>query len=198
MRLVNNKYVGIKSNQGITLIELIIGMAISSIVIGAIVMFMAAGSRGYQTAQSEISLQTEAQTIMNQIREHVLEGNNTQFDVTDKVLTIYHSDGNPGTTTDPVELIWFNSADHHLYLYNTTMSQKNTVLTDIRNGLTDIDNLMGEYVRDFTVTPGNLFTFDSTGTAGTTITVELQLSYNNRDFSLTEDMKMRNRIVTIP
>lgn len=196
MKLADSNYMRIKDNQGITLVELIIGMAITSIVIGAIVMFMSAGSRGYQSAQSEISLQTETQTIMNQIRTRVLEGNNTQYD--DNVLTIYHSDGNAATTADAVELIWFNNINHNMYLYLTTIGQKDTVLTDIRNGVVREDNLMGEHVSGFKVTPSDLFTFESTGTSGTTITVELEMDYNNRSFSLSEDMKLRNRIVNIP
>lgn len=198
MKLADGNYMRIKDNQGITLVELIIGMAITSIVIGAIVMFMSAGSRGYQSAQSEISLQTETQTIMNQIRARVLAGNNTQYDDTSHVLTIYHSDGNAATTADAVELIWFNNINHNMYLYLTTISQKDTVLTDIRNGVVREDNLMGEHVSGFKVTPPDLFTFESTGTSGTTITVELEMNYNNRNFSLSEDMKLRNRIVNIP
>lgn len=183
-------------NRGISLIELIVGMAISSIIIAAIILFMSAGSRGYQAAQSEISLQTEAQTVMNQIRECVLEGNNISYDSSKSVLTVYHSDGNAATTTDAMEILWFNSSDHNMYLYRTTAAGKASVLADIQSGTVTEDNLLGEYVESFEVS-GNLID-DSTGGHGTTITVSLQMKYNGKEYKMAEDMKLRNRIVTIP
>ncbi|SHO53933.1 prepilin-type N-terminal cleavage/methylation domain-containing protein [Anaerocolumna xylanovorans] len=184
------------NNRGISLIELIIGMAISSIIIAAIILFMSAGSRGYQAAQSEISLQTEAQTIMNQIREYVLEGNNIEYDSGNAALTIYHSDGNAATTTDAMEIIWFNGSDHNMYLYHTTAGGKTSVMAAVQSGTVTEDNLMGEYVEGFEVS-GKLID-DRTGASGTTLTVSLRMKYNGREYKLAEDMKLRNRIVNIP
>ncbi|SHJ61512.1 Type IV pilin N-term methylation site GFxxxE [Anaerocolumna jejuensis DSM 15929] len=186
------------NNRGISLIELIIGMAITSIIIAAIILFMSAGSRGYQAAQCEISLQTEAQTTMNRIRDCVLEGNNIRYDSTNAVLTIYHSSGNGAAAADTMEIIWFNGSDHNLYLYRTTAGEKNSVLADISRGSVTEDNLMGEYVKDFWILPEDGFTYDGTGASGTTLTVGLQLEYKGREYKLEEDMKLRNRIVNIP
>ncbi|HHV12643.1 MAG TPA: prepilin-type N-terminal cleavage/methylation domain-containing protein [Clostridiales bacterium] len=186
-----------RSNQGLTLLELILGMAISSIIIGAIILFMSAGSRGYQNAQDEISLQTEAQTIMNQIREYALEGNNIAYDGANHTLSIYHSDGNAATVTDPVEIIWFNSGDHNMYLYHTTEEQKGVILAGIGAGAVSMDKLLGEYVEGFSVAPEK-FVYDRNADSGTTLTVTLSMRYNGRTFEAVEDIKLRNKIVDIP
>ncbi len=182
-------------NQGLTLIELILGMAISSIIIGAIIIFMSTSTKGYKAAESEISLQTEAQSIMNQISECVLEGNNVKYD--GNSLTIYHSDGNAATETDKVVIIWFNSTNHNMYLYNTTEAGRVSVMNSIGTGTVSEENLMGEYVKAFTASPDR-FTYDRTGKNSTTLTIDIKMEYNNRKFSATQAIKLRNKIVNIP
>ncbi len=185
------------NNRGLTLVELILVMAISAIVIGAITIFMSAGSRSYKAAENEILLQTEAQTIMNQIRECVLEGNNIEYDAALGTLFIYHSDDNPATTADPMEIIWFNDEDKRLYLYNLTIGDKGAVVADITAGAASEDNLLGEYVESFSADPV-MFTSGRPGTSGNTLTVTVRLEYNDREFSVSEDIKLRNRIVDLP
>lgn len=187
-----------RNNSGFTLVELILVMAITSIIIGAITVFMSASSRSYKAAESEISLQTEAQTIMNQISECVLEGNNVEYNESLRTLSIYHNDDDITTTTDPLEIIWFNQTNKNMYLYNTTIGDKDTIFDSISAGVVSLENLLGEYVDDFSVMPPYKFIYDPTGKKSTTLMVNIKMKHNDREFSLSEDIKLRNRIVNLP
>lgn len=62
-------------NRGFSLIELIVTVAILAIVGGIIAAFMLSSTRVYQSADSEVNLQYEAQIAMNQIKNYVMEAN---------------------------------------------------------------------------------------------------------------------------
>lgn len=194
------------NNQGMTLIELILAMVISLIVIAAITMFVSTSSRSYQTSHDEISVQMEAQTILNQIGDLVQEGNNVFYTSTlyasGPVLFIYHMDQD-SSTDDNMEIIWFDNRNHCMYLYKTTTSEKASVIQDIEHGNASEDNLLGEYLTDFRADTGiaaspDQFVFDRTGSNSTTLTVTLSLQDNRRTFTAVQDIKIRNKIMNLP
>lgn len=67
-------------NKGFTLVELMISMAISVIVIASIAYFMNYSSKNYKSANDEVILQTEAQAILNQLNDLIIEASNVKFD----------------------------------------------------------------------------------------------------------------------
>lgn len=62
-----------RNQKGFTLVELLVGMAILSIVAAAITSFIVAGSRSYAAANTEIVVQQESQLAMNQISDVVID-----------------------------------------------------------------------------------------------------------------------------
>lgn len=62
-----------KDQRGFTLVELLIGVVILSIVTAAVCSFIVIGSRSYAAANTEIMLQQEAQLAMNQISDVVID-----------------------------------------------------------------------------------------------------------------------------
>lgn len=94
-----------KEEDGFTLVELIISMAIFSIVSIMIVMFMQTGSNSYQRARNELNLQMESQMLINQIRDMAYSANYAEYDDSGSthVLTLYHitKDYTPEVTPDP-------------------------------------------------------------------------------------------------
>lgn len=103
-----------KNQKGFTLVELLVGMAILSIVAAAITSFIVSGSRSYAAANTEIVVQQEAQLAMNQISDVVIDttrsvnytgyaadGSSQQaekdadftIDVEDKSLTLFNGTG---------------------------------------------------------------------------------------------------------
>lgn len=186
------------NNKGLTLVELILTMAISAIIIGGIILFMSSSSRGYQREEREISLQIEAQTIMNQLANMVMEGNNILFDNTlpnGSRLYIYHTD-NDTSTFDKMEVIWLDTIDQRLYLYHVNSNADLAAMeTEITTRTNLSDNLLGEYVNQITVSPSSLV-YDRKGSS--TVTISLDMSYHDRTYQAEQSIKLRNRIVNIP
>lgn len=77
-------------NQGFTLVELMIGIAILSLLSISIITFIGYGTRNYRKAQEEVTLQVEAQTIINQLSDLIIEANNVKY--REDTLTIYQND----------------------------------------------------------------------------------------------------------
>lgn len=63
----------LKDQRGFTLVELLIGMVILSIVTAAVCSFIVIGSKSYAAANTEIMLQQEAQLALNQISDVIID-----------------------------------------------------------------------------------------------------------------------------
>lgn len=63
----------IKDSRGFTLVEMIIAIAILSIVAASITSFIVSGSRSYAASNTEIVVQQEAQLAMNQISDVIID-----------------------------------------------------------------------------------------------------------------------------
>ena len=62
-----------EKQSGFTLVELLVSIAIFSIVSAAIFGFIVVGSRNYTTASTEINLQQEAQLALNQMSDVIID-----------------------------------------------------------------------------------------------------------------------------
>ncbi|MDO4167145.1 MAG: type II secretion system protein [Eubacteriales bacterium] len=91
-----------REEDGFTLVELIISMAIFSIVAVMIMMFMQTGANSYQRAKNELDLQMDSQMLINQIRDMAYSANYAEYDDSGSThtLTLYHvtKDYTPGST----------------------------------------------------------------------------------------------------
>ena len=63
----------IKENKGITLVELVVAIAILAIASTAIVSFMITGTKSYASSSADINLQYEAQLVLTQIQELMVD-----------------------------------------------------------------------------------------------------------------------------
>lgn len=94
-----------REEDGFTLVELIISMAIFSIVAITIMMFLQTGANSYQRARNELDLQMESQMLINQIRDMAYSANYAEYkeNATTHVLTLYHvtKDYHPKVTPNP-------------------------------------------------------------------------------------------------
>lgn len=122
------------NNKGLTLVELMIAMAIATMVIGSITYFMATSTKSYRKANDEITLQLEGQRILNQLNELIIEAYNVKMDEAAKTLTIYHRD----------------------MTYYIKLEDKQLLLNKKQIGIGAVSGekwiLFGEYVNDFEVT----------------------------------------------
>ena len=143
----------LQNNKGITLIELIIAMAVTTIVIGMTVMIISAGSHNYRLAQNEINLQSQSQASVNQIEDLVIEAswlekktnvlNAGTTDVSSEVTAyiIYSGSGISALVYDRTRQMLF-------YLDGLSVTQVSSLTTA---SYTKEANLMASYVSEFTI-----------------------------------------------
>ncbi|MGN0426415.1 MAG: PilW family protein [Agathobacter sp.] len=122
-----------QDNRGLTLVELMIAIAMSTIILGAAALFLKNAMNSYETATATIDLQMESQIVMEQVGTWIMEGNSTEVvSVTDpitasttNVLVIYnipelveHSKWPIGmpepTTVGSMRIIW--QKENRLYM----------------------------------------------------------------------------------
>ncbi len=83
----------IKSNKGVSLVELIIGIAILAVIGFAVATFMKSGTMSYSSTSKEVNLQYEAQLVTNQINDILTEANgDVSYDSGNKTLSIVTSE----------------------------------------------------------------------------------------------------------
>lgn len=211
-----------QNNDGLTLVEMLICMLISLVIITAVGGFMSASSISYQSVDSEITLQMEAQTVINQISDMILEGNNVYFDTAEQTLTIYRNLGEK--TVDGLgnvtvinrynadrRIIWFAKSQKCLYLYNvsSTADLKKAKEEFAKPGkIPQMGQLLGEYITDFSCSATEADGIGSTSgivdqQALVNITVSLankrtsQKNASDRTYIASNDVALRNEIVPI-
>lgn len=84
-----------RDNRGLTLMELIIAIAMSTIIMAAAIMFISNALRSYRVASATIDLQMESHVVMEQLGVWVMEGNYvvTEDDGTAKDTVLRQSAG---------------------------------------------------------------------------------------------------------
>jgi len=81
-----------RNNKGMSLLELVIAIAILGIVSAILVSFMSTGSSMFRQVSTDISLQMDSQVAMAQLREYVIDCNDTlHYDDAMRTLTITNS-----------------------------------------------------------------------------------------------------------
>lgn len=100
-----------KDQRGFTLVELLIGIVILSIVTAAVCSFIIVGSKSYAAANTEIMLQQEAQLALNQISDVII-------DTTRSVnYAGYTEDGSPVLAVKDADFT-FEPQDKSLTMFN--------------------------------------------------------------------------------
>lgn len=158
------------NNKGITLVELMITIAISSLVFGVISMFILNSIKSYTRSNEEVVLQMEGQTILNQLTDLIMEAHNVKWDGTEK-LAIYQ-----GKTTYKIRFVY---GEKRLYFRKAPTS----------TGTYGDEILFGEYVEDFQVIDTGV------DNDNPQIKISFKLKKNNRNYEVKESVvTLRNKI----
>ncbi len=134
----------IKNNKGLSLIEMIVAVAIISIVIVTVTSFMVTGTKLFGSSHDEIRKQERAQLAVSTIENRVIDANKgvtCREDADRKVLTIYNLDSDG--TTRLFEYFVYDIADQKIYYLSST----GTEITDF--GSIDKSEVVAENVTDF-------------------------------------------------
>lgn len=169
--------------KGFTLVEIIVSLAIMTIVAGAVGAFMVAGNNSYMRGNKELTLQEEAQLTANQIIDMII----------DVEKSINFTKRDDGTTS---ELFLENEKNSYLlqwrqgsgaadpgkvYFYESDNTQ------DADGNLAwSSESLLAEYVTKFDV--------DLTGVKNgdNTVILRMDFAYQDKNYSINETIRLRN------
>jgi prepilin-type N-terminal cleavage/methylation domain-containing protein len=163
-----------KDNRGFTFIEMLAAVSILAIVMVSLAFIMSYSSRNYRSLNEEVTLQTEAQIIMNQMNDLIIEGYNVKF-APGGELTIYQE--------EVTYVILLDTINHQLDFKKFTPD-------GIQIGSKE---LLGKYVEDFQVM--------DTGAddSNNQIQVSLSLKKEKSTFQLKNQViTLRNKIKPVP
>ncbi len=172
-----------KNNEGMTLIELIIVIAISSIVIIMVITFINGALKGFHKTNDEVQLQMEAQTVINQITNIALQANSISTDLLslDTEEDRYLLEGNTNY------IIIFRRNTAKLYLKEITFEAGDTpdvkAAKAVAASYDDKENLFAEYTSEisFTMTDHNK-----------SVLIVLTLRMGEEEYSVTKKVTLRN------
>ena len=186
------------SEKGFTLVELVVALAISSIIFVALGTFLIFNLRSYNATTDIIDLQYEGQLAMNQLAALAKESKGIEF-IVDQV---------GDDRIDEAGTIVPGSFDLAHYEYNdiTGMDERTVYSISYEPGIGDMtgqitcrvtdplgavieDYVMAKYVLDLTVTPESGQDFEM----ARSMTVTLVLENGEYDFDLQSEMKFRNK-----
>lgn len=188
-----------RDQRGITFIELMIAIAISSIIMIAATMFLGAAHKNYNNASAQIDLQSESQILMEQIGMWVMEGNRVEaLDPSTSGaqggIVIYRiprktSVEKPNGVAAPEpaskRVIWLSASGKKLYTKTADVADPEKDTTVIAANVDEVQqNLLGEYVTAFTGT------VDASSQAS--VTVSFKMQYLKQNYEIQNMFKLRN------
>lgn len=79
------------NNKGFTLVELLVVFAILAVVGGIVFLFLQSGTKSYQSTSKEVDMQYDAQVLLNQIENYIID-TNLGLAGEDNTVCIYNKD----------------------------------------------------------------------------------------------------------
>lgn len=190
-----------KDDRGITFVELLIAIAISTIILGAATLFLGTAHKNYNHASAQLDLQSESQILMEQLGMWIMEGNRVKVvnDAYATQLVVYQVPHNvnqedlPKDVSRPEKtaskrIFWIPKGSKKLYV------KKFTGIVDVDSDISTVSsvdettaNCIGEYVTSFTPT----VTKDNK-TAN--VKISLKMEYLNQKYEIKNEYKVRNAL----
>lgn len=170
-----------KNDNGMTLIELIISLAISAIILTMIIMIISSASKSFRRTGNEVNLQKEAQVTINQLTNLLMEAND--INISSNLLPT--SDDKKYLITYLAEnyAVLFIKKEQKLYLIkDEPMLPADDVI------YTDSDDftaryLMAEFVKDFEIKD-----YDTKK-----VTVAITFEIDDKEYSTSRKIVLRNK-----
>lgn len=179
-------------SKGMTIIELMLGMVLVSIVALAVTFFISTGTKTCNYAEDTIRVQEEAQIVMNQLVSIAMEGNSVKEETGAGGTVFYVYKTYKGAESPYKEhIFYFHKSSKSLYYYEVTdttpADERNNIKTEITSsGNIVYGQLMGEYMEEFHVT-----------VEGDSISFEGKYLLNGKEITSSDSIRMRNKIVPV-
>lgn len=189
-------------NRGMSLIELVIAVAVSSVIMGVIIVFITTATRSYNSAQNSIDLQMESHVMMEQISAWIMEGNNVKVEPINKggqqikALVIYRIPRQVPEGRLPVgveqdtyctrRVIWMEGNQLYMKLdeQDTLMNPDAAIAATELSA--DAEHCICEYMMTFTPT------WD---VSTNTVKIVVVLKAGTQEYQLENEFKVRNEIL---
>ena len=206
-----------RDDRGLSLIELIIAIAISAIILGAVTLFLQSALKSYKTASAAVDLQMESHVLVEQLSSWIMEGNLVEV-TDDNVLVIYNVprqvrtdrlprgttlddngrviptalDGatpNPETTKSTKRMIWMKGSSLYMLLEEG--------ITDPYNDTTDKENLLEHESENRNCISEFASSFIPKWNANNeTLSVTMTLKSGTQEYTTMDVISMRNVLST--
>ena len=195
-----------KENRGLTLVELLVTIAILSIVLMIATSFMTTGSRTFARGSADTKVQKEAELAVNQMEDMIIDVNggvNLEKDDStgDRELILYNAGSEGGAVSYTKESIIYNAAD------NKILCSRWNVLYDVASDDYVVDSaiytnqLLAENVTGFEADLSDVYT--DTASDGTTVdivkSVQIKVGYDDGGgeaaYATSPIITLRNRMM---
>lgn len=164
------------NQKGFSLIELIVAIAILTIVGAAIVGFCMSGTSSYKTVSTEVDLQYEAQLAINQLSDLLIDANcGVGFDASTSTLLVYND--------SVAYTIAWTASDQKL-----TLNKYNVTATSVT---LESSNLMAEYVTAFSAV---IPTEDKNSHQMVDLTIKFEK--DDKNYLASKNVTLRNKVST--
>lgn len=185
-----------KDNKGASLVELVIALMITAIVISMLLFFLNSASKGFKLTNDDVNLQMEAQTIINQISNLVMEAEYMEYEDGEEVKAhmIRHIDSESNTR------YIFKLNDTQNRYYGIILSEGN-IYQIISDNILDVKeekldkqkHLLAEYVDKFDIIRSETDKEANNGNpSNKSVDIVLELSLGNDRTKLSKRVKFRN------
>ena len=164
------------NNKGVTLIELIVTMAVLSIVTIAIQGFIRTSVKINANVIPNVKLQYESQIVMANVQKRLINANKSVFFENGKLLMISEDDNEE----EVVSLFVFNATDNTLYYGESTVQAGEVTVYKL-----------AEYITDFTIE--FVENVDDEVTKVTQADVILKMDRNGKEYEGEISVSLRNK-----
>lgn len=199
--------------SGFTLVELLICIAILSIVAASVCSFMIVGSKSYASANTEISLQQEAQMALNQMSDVIIDTTRSvnyvgypagstsgelaekdadfSFEAVDKTLTLYNGEEN-GKDGSGNPIIVAGNGNQKNYQFYWSKADEELYYSEIdvtQDSFSGAERvLLAEHVSGFSA---DLSQIEEKRIVQLTLT----FIYNGKEYTTTNNITIRNKVL---
>lgn len=182
------------NTKGITIIELMLGVVLFSIVALSITYFISTGTKTCGEAENTINVQEESQVVMNQLLGITVEGNSLDFktDPTGDARFYVMNTDKKLETTSIEKILYFKKSSGELYYYevnsSTSDDDKKQIAKEISGATSSISlgQLLGEYLTEFKV---------AIDTTSYNVTFEVDFNLLGKEMKSKDSITLRNRYV---
>ncbi|MBD5526487.1 MAG: prepilin-type N-terminal cleavage/methylation domain-containing protein [Lachnospiraceae bacterium] len=195
-------------NRGLSLVELLITIAILSVVMVIAVSFMMTGSRSFTKGNADSNVQKEAELTVNQIEDMIIDINGgvaMTDDAAKTEMTMYHTeDDGTGTMLYTKEAVTWNKSDNNVYCSKWKVNydaSAGTYTVDTAAADNYEDQLLAEHVTSFEVDLNDTLTTKALdGTEKTIVkSVLVRVGYDDGagkvDYATSPIITLRNRML---